>query len=417
MIDHRAAAITVDATLYSELSPVFTALAEQPEASHLCEALSLAEGFEFQLVVCETPRVGAALLLWLDTEVARRRGEPVSSMRLSPYPLAPWEAHGALTREQLAQLILEPLVSPPPGTAAETRMVFIDASPASSQEHEAWVWLFHRLNERRNLFANKLPGPLSICLPPELEVEFIRAAPDLWSIRSTALTIRGPAVQPVPTPSARHAEPFIPAPEVSAEELEQARRAAGAGHPAALRGLAILLSRQSEADVLKGEVGKALRTLVEEVLPLCEQLGDTALRATTLRSVARVHHIRGELDEALTLLREQVLLVYQKLGDVRERAITLGQIADILQDRGQLDEALRIRREEELPVYEKLGDVRSLLVGRANLALLYLQRNHEGDRQQATYLLQLALEKAEELRIPEAEQIRFILEQVEQSDT
>jgi hypothetical protein len=64
-----------------------------------------------------------------------------------------------------------------------------------------------------------------------------------------------------------------------------------------------------------------------------------------------------------------------------------------------------------LPAFEKLGDVRSLLVGRANIALLYLSRGQEGDRQQAIDLLHLALEKAEELRIPEAEQIRSILKQ------
>jgi tetratricopeptide (TPR) repeat protein/calcineurin-like phosphoesterase family protein len=124
---------------------------------------------------------------------------------------------------------------------------------------------------------------------------------------------------------------------------------------------------------------------------------------------ADILQARGQLNEALRIRREEQLPVYEKLGDVRSRAITQGQIADILQDRGQLNEALRIRRDEELPVYEKLADVRSLLVGRANLALLYLSRGQEGDRQQAIDLLHLALENAEEMRIPEAEQIRFIL--------
>ncbi|WP_200883693.1 hypothetical protein [Archangium violaceum] len=96
------------------------------------------------------------------------------------------------------------------------------------------------------------------------------------------------------------------------------------------------------------------------------------------------------------------------LGDVRSRAVAMGKVADILQARGEMEEALRIRREEELPVYERLGDVRSLLVGRANLALLYLQRGRPEDRNLAAELLRLALTSAEALRLPEAVQIRDI---------
>ena len=87
-----------------------------------------------------------------------------------------------------------------------------------------------------------------------------------------------------------------------------------------------------------------------------------------------------------------------------------GLIADILYTRGRLDEALRIRREEELPVYERLGDVRSLLVGRANLALLLLTRNQSSDRDEAQRLLCLALADARRMQLPEAQQIEAILQ-------
>jgi hypothetical protein len=86
----------------------------------------------------------------------------------------------------------------------------------------------------------------------------------------------------------------------------------------------------------------------------------------------------------------------------------MGKVADILQARGEVDEALRIRREEVLPAFEKLGDVRLLLVGRANLALLYLRRGQPGDRDLAANLLRLARSAAESLRIPEAAQIESI---------
>ncbi|HVG60855.1 MAG TPA: NB-ARC domain-containing protein [Hyalangium sp.] len=143
---------------------------------------------------------------------------------------------------------------------------------------------------------------------------------------------------------------------------------------------------------------------------LKSSLSDEA-RSSMLWMLGQVSHRGGALNRALRAAEEKHQLD-QERKDERGAALASGLRADILQARGQLDEALRIRREEALPVYEKLGDVRSLLVGRANLALLYLSRAQEGDRQQAIDLLHLALEKAEEMRIPEAEQIRSILKQL-----
>jgi tetratricopeptide (TPR) repeat protein len=117
---------------------------------------------------------------------------------------------------------------------------------------------------------------------------------------------------------------------------------------------------------------------------------------------------RGELDHSLEFSRK-ALLVLSEDRFRRERAVTLGQIADVLYARGELEEALRIRREEELPVYERLGDVRSLLVGQANLALTYLARDQEGDRERATTLLLAALQPAVSMGLPEVQQIVTIL--------
>ena len=76
-----------------------------------------------------------------------------------------------------------------------------------------------------------------------------------------------------------------------------------------------------------------------------------------------------------------------------------------------MDEALRIRTQEQLPVYERLGEVRGLLVGRANLSIMLLARNYDGDRREAEQLLHLALADARLLRIPQAGQIEAILQQ------
>ncbi len=127
--------------------------------------------------------------------------------------------------------------------------------------------------------------------------------------------------------------------------------------------------------------------------------------------------LRGELDEALRIRREEELPVYERLGDVRGRAITMGRIADVLQARGELDEALRIRREEQLPVYERLGDVRAFTIGRVKMALALLRRGRANDRGEAGALLRSALLDAEKLGIPEAEQIKGILSQVDSQPT
>jgi tetratricopeptide (TPR) repeat protein len=121
---------------------------------------------------------------------------------------------------------------------------------------------------------------------------------------------------------------------------------------------------------------------------------------------------RGKLDEALRLLREEVPPQLEQLEDPRWCAITFGQIADILQTRGELDEALRIRREEELPVYERLGDARSLLMGRTNLAVGLILRGRPEDSSELSQLLEWSYSEALRLHLPEAGQIRDLLQRI-----
>ena len=51
-----------------------------------------------------------------------------------------------------------------------------------------------------------------------------------------------------------------------------------------------------------------------------------------------------------------------------------------------------------------------LLVGRANLAMTLLQRDADGNREEAGRLLSLALAEARRLGLPEAERIETIME-------
>ena len=72
---------------------------------------------------------------------------------------------------------------------------------------------------------------------------------------------------------------------------------------------------------------------------------------------------------------------------------------------------MRILREEVLPIYERLGDVHALLRGRWGLAAALLKRQDESDRREARLLLQLALDEARRLELPEAQRIERMLEQ------
>jgi hypothetical protein len=140
----------------------------------------------------------------------------------------------------------------------------------------------------------------------------------------------------------------------------------------------------------------------DRVLATTDDLAVQSDALWTLCNVAR----RAGLHERALAAAQRKSQVDKGRGNDHEIALAAGAIADIFQARGDLDEALRIRRDEELPVYDRLGDVRSILVCRANIALLLLSRNRPEDRTEAADLLRLALRAAEAMGIPEAAQIR-----------
>lgn len=166
------------------------------------------------------------------------------------------------------------------------------------------------------------------------------------------------------------------------------------------------------ADVLmeKGQLNEALRIRREEQLPVYEQLGDIREKAVTMAQIADMLRFDGKHDEALRLVRDEVLPVFERLNDALGIAITLGVQSDLLEAKGDLDEALRIKRDEVIPVFECLGAAFELLIGRTNLALLLLRRNASTDREEAVALLRQAHAAAVRMGIPEADQIRAIMD-------
>src|SRR5689334_6271661 len=155
--------------LREDLQPTIEWLAQQASARKLCRALALAEGFQFQLALCNTARLSAALQVWLADEVTLERETSVEVERLSPYPLD-WRAAGpsGLDQAALGELVLGGLMRGP----GDGRLVFVDAARAGSRDRDAWATLLMRLNERRNGIARQLAGSLTLILPPSFDVEF-----------------------------------------------------------------------------------------------------------------------------------------------------------------------------------------------------------------------------------------------------
>lgn len=405
---------TSGSTLRELSKPTIEYVAQQAGARKLCRALALSEGFSFQLVVCNTTRAATGLQLWLTQAVGEERGEPVLVERLSPYPLD-WREPGPsrLDAEALGEIVLAKLVGDAGG---EGRLMFIDAARARARDVEAWRSLLLRLNERRNRIARDLGAPLTLILPPNLESEIARLAPDLWSIRSVAVEV-------CDLDDAGSARGMLEAFELaqrSSEDaaslnqaVDKARVLATSGSDAALRSLRVLLLRLAGLKQRLGEFDEAER-LVDEATVLAERVGDPGARAAcdlalselvTLRGdyegarrliesaivtlqaagddwalavawsrLANVHLLAGELDVALRIRREEELPIYERLGDVHSRADAMGKIAGILFAQGELDEVLRIHREEQLPVYEQLGDIRSRAVAMGKIAYVLVAR-------------------------------------------
>ena len=135
-------------------------------------------------------------------------------------------------------------------------------------------------------------------------------------------------------------------------------------------------------------------------------------KSNILWTAGNVAQKAGLLDRTLVLASQKAELD-QSRGVAREVALAWGLKADVYQARGQWDEALRIRQEEELPVYERLRSARDLLVCRAKIGLNYLARGATGDREKALTLLRLALQDAQRLQLPEAQQIAGIIQRAE----
>lgn len=158
------------------------------ELEPLCQALALADGFQLVILECaDIDPVGLQRILdGVLSRVTELRGVRPRLYRYDPYQTTTEE--GALRDEAWVEGVLQPILElPPPADEAASVIAVIDGTRAASSdgtEWPSWLFLFHRMNERRNAIASVFAGTLAFALPPQLVRMFLEEAPDAASIRS-----------------------------------------------------------------------------------------------------------------------------------------------------------------------------------------------------------------------------------------
>jgi tetratricopeptide (TPR) repeat protein len=163
---------------------------------------------------------------------------------------------------------------------------------------------------------------------------------------------------------------FVQAGLIQEAEAELEKAAADFAEGGYKRDGAVTLGDVARLRAQSGDVSGALK-LYEEILSICDDLGDVKGRAVMLGDVARLRAQSGDVSEALKL-HEEMLGIFESLGDVRSRAVTLGDVARLRAQSGDVSGALKLH-EEEIRTYESLGDVRSRAVTLGDVARLRAQ--------------------------------------------
>lgn len=335
---------------YRALLPTLRHVARAEETRRLARALALSRGFSFHLATCETPLIAKALILCLAREVPTLSGEPTRMATLAPVR----GAEVALSARELTHAIFEGLLGSAP--SPEPQITFLDATDSRSDDLDAWLWLFQRLNERRNhLYASG--HALVFLLPPALTAELIRFAPDLWSIRSASIRLAAPAILAVPQETLHDlGEERGAATRDLAAQHEKVKRMLASSGPHGLSSLMVEFRRLAEALHERGETLQAVSMLREQILPRLEQLHPIELKARLFRDVVETWVRLGRAAEAEQAARLHVLPHLAARGRVMTQAMVLARIADAYRLSGAHDRALRLLLEEALPLANKLED-------------------------------------------------------------
>ncbi len=208
----------------SALGPPEKEAQDEIALGQLVTALALSDRFHFYLMICGSPQVAETILSPLRIRVAAERQRPVDVVRIDPYH----GETGTRSAPELIEEVLELLLAARPDDSPVDLIYVVDATRARSEDDGAWAILFQRMNERRNLLAERLGRPLILCLPPRFETLFAHAAPDFWSIRSLVVAFESPPGVLAEPPDAEAETPPEPVPVDEGEIIRRAVRDARA---------------------------------------------------------------------------------------------------------------------------------------------------------------------------------------------
>ncbi|MDZ8188969.1 MAG: tetratricopeptide repeat protein [Nostoc sp. ChiSLP02] len=157
----------------------------------------------------------------------------------------------------------------------------------------------------------------------------------------------------------------------------------------------------------KGEVDEAI-ALYNQVLEIDERTGNVQGKAATLHQLGNLYADKGKVDQAIALYN-QSLEITERIGDVQTKAATLHQLAILYANKGEVDEAIALFN-QSLEIKERIGNVQ----GKA-MTLWWLGHlaEQQGEYTKAIFYLQPALEILQRLKAPDAEQVRAILERIQ----
>lgn len=335
---------------YLRLVPAMRLVAAAEDTQRVARALVLSEGFALHLAACQTPLLAQALILCLATQVRKLRGAPLKMTRLTPTR----EGEAPLDPQGLGREVFDRLFIPD----EEPRVICLDATDSRSDDRDAWLWLFQRLNERRNhLYA--INSPMLLLLPLELSVELTRFAPDLWSIRGVGIRLQGqpsgarPEVEELglPTlddPSSRELEDV---PRLEAIVAELLLRPG----PHAKRALIVESRRLATALLEQGEGPRGIDLLQQEVLPAIRSAPNKLLPQLMFDLVETLVRMGGAAP-AEQLARTEVLPKLEEIGHHVAIVTLLSRLGDAYRGNKNYERALEILEGEALPRAEALEE-------------------------------------------------------------
>ncbi len=156
-----------------------------------------------------------------------------------------------------------------------------------------------------------------------------------------------------------------------------------------------------------GQVEKSVKHY-DWALVIFREIGDRSGEGHVLGNLGFTYGKLGQVDKAIEYY-EQALKIHRKVGDRRQEGNQMDSLGSIYSNLGQFEKAIEYY-EQALKIHRKVGDRRGEGVHLHNLGNLYKNLSQTN---KASQYLQNSLDIFEEIKSPNAEESRKLLEELE----